>query len=88
MISDQILKARKDHECGACLWIEDLLKEQIFSFSEYRQIAKAKKNGWKIKKGEYYTKQVYKDGGGEFFTFKGITVMHEICIKHGLYQYA
>ena len=78
--------ARKDYYCMACDWINNGIGFNGigFSFSEYREIVKAKQNGFKIKKGEKYIRQFLNDGGGcyEFIAKQSI---HDICVKHDLY---
>ena len=77
-------KARKDHNCDACVFINESWGYVDFSFSELRLIVKARRSNYKIKKGQYYTKQVNKFDG-EIYTFKAIPEMHKICINHDLY---
>jgi hypothetical protein len=67
-LSDQIITARKDYKCNAC----NILKEFFgmngrtytgFTFSELRQIIQAKREGWKILKGQKYRKYIIKYDG-------------------------
>ena len=89
VLSESIPTARKDHECMACDFI---LASGIsgfgYSFSELRLIAKAKAKakGYKILKGQKYIRQnnIF---DGELYTFKAIPEMHDICIKHELYEH-
>ena len=84
-LSDTTPVARKSHQCNAC---DCLLgagwNGMGFSFSEFRAIAKAKRNRWQIQKGQQY---IYRVGvyDGEFCTFKAISEINAICEKHGLY---
>lgn len=77
-------RARKDHDCDACVFINESWGNAFFSFSELRDIVKARMVGYKIKKGQRYTKQFNKFEG-KVYGFKAIPEMHDICIKHDLY---
>ena len=90
LIAELRPKARKDHDCHACEFLNGYydfgLKDLVgigLSFSEWRQIIKAKNNKWKIKKGDIYLRQTVRYD--EISTFKAIPEIHEICIKHDLY---
>ncbi len=86
LISETTPKARKDHYCDASEWLNNNGIGQVsFTFAEYRQIAKAKRNKWRIKKGECYIRQCSKDGS-ELYTFKAIPAIHKICITNDLYE--
>lgn len=79
--------AKKDYSCDACDYI---LKNGIdgnnYPISELRKIVKAKMNGYKILKGERYVMQVNKLDG-DFYVFRAIPEMHELCLKYELYEY-
>lgn len=77
-------KAQKDYHCDACHFIQEYLNQGIFSFAEMRQIVKAKRNNWKIKKGEVYEK-VSGKWDGDFAVFRAIPAMDALCIEHELY---
>jgi len=77
-------KARKDYRCDACEFINEAINEGYFSFAEMRLIVKAKRNGWKIKKGEIYDKCSGKFDG-DFSVFRAIPEMNDLCLKHDLY---
>ncbi len=85
-LSESKPTARKEHNCDACHFI---LASGIngfgYSFSELRAIAKAKRKGYKILKGDKYIRQ-NNLFDGELYTFKAIPEMHDICINHGLYE--
>ena len=85
LLSESSPVARKDHECIACIFIKEMLSGYGWTFAEYREIAKAKKSGWMIKKGQEYVRQnIIQDG--EIFTYKAIPEIHEICIKWGVFD--
>lgn len=86
LISSETPKARKEHRCMACDFLRDDLPNTVsyLNFSEKRDVVKARRNNWKIQKGEVYTKQFLKDGG-DVYGFKAITAIHDICIDHDLY---
>ncbi|KZX78272.1 hypothetical protein A3715_10415 [Oleiphilus sp. HI0009] len=76
--------ARKDYRCDATGYLYEVINEGYFSFSDYRLIVKAKRDRWKIKKGQKYIKVVGK-WDGEFCTFRARPEMHALCEKHNLY---
>ena len=67
-------------------YIRELVYEYTFTFTELRKIVKARRNGWKIKKGEKYIRQNNVDEtSGDFYTYKAIPAIHDICIKNDVY---
>lgn len=76
--------AKKDHRCSACVWIMELICEYDFTFAELREIVKARKNGWRINAGEEYIKQI-NICDGDFYVYKAIPAIHEICIKNDVF---
>ena len=87
VISESKPVARKEHDCYACEWLlANGVNGMGYSFFELRQIAKAKRNKWKIVKGQKYVKQnnVF---DGMVYTYKAIPEIHEICLKHNLYDF-
>lgn len=83
----EVKKARKEYHCDASLFIRDYLNNCIdlpFSFAEKRAIILAKRNGWKILKGQPYTKQ-FNSVDGETYKFRAIPSMHQICLKYKMY---
>lgn len=81
-----IKKARKDHACMASVWLRECLGDlSSLTFGELRVIAKARKNGWKIKAGEPYIRQ-NNIQDGEYYVFKAIPEIHQICLKHKVYE--
>ena len=86
VLSEQTPTARKEHECMASEFIYNLgINGCGYSFAELRIIAKAKRNKYKIIKGQKYIRQNNKYNG-ELYAFKAIPEMHEICLKHDLYE--
>ena len=79
--------ACKDYICDSCMILIESLPymSDSLTFNEKRAIVKARRNKWKIKKGQVYSKQVNKMDG-EIYNFKSIPEIHEICLKHDLYQ--
>lgn len=77
-------KARKEYRCDACEYINSVINEGYFSFAEMRLIVKAKRDGWKIKKGQIYDK-VKGKWEGDFSIFRARPEMNELCLKHDLY---
>jgi hypothetical protein len=70
----------------ACDFLQEDLMDVMdrVTFSEKRDIVRAKRNQWQIKKGEKYTNQFLVDGS-YCWSFKGITAIHEICLEYELY---
>lgn len=86
VISDNTRKSRKDHNCCACEWLLNYGLGQVdFTFAEYRTIAKAKRNKWRVKKGETYLSQCNVQDG-DIQTIKAIPAIHDLCVKYDLYQ--
>lgn len=75
--------ARKDYNCSACEWIREDISG--FEFAELRKIVMARKNGWKIKKGQRYIKQI-NICDGDFYVYKAIPDIHDICIEHDIFD--
>lgn len=84
LISEAFVKARKNYPCDACEILRNFLGDEKFTISEYREIVKAKRNGWKIKKGQMYLRQVLKDGS--IYTWRAIIGIDDICRDHDLYE--
>ena len=84
---ETIKKARKDHSCDACVFLRENIGELdkgTLTFSELRAVARAKANGYKIKKGESYKSQ-FNEMDGDVYTFKYIPEISAICFKYNLY---
>lgn len=78
-------KARKDYRCDACTFLFEIDPCELgLTFSEKREVVKARQKRYKILKGEIYVRQFNKDGG-DTWTFRAIPAIHDICIKHDLY---
>jgi hypothetical protein len=85
LISETKRKARKEYSCMASDYIVNMgFYHTNLQFGELRQIAKAKRAKWKIKKGETYIRQCCEQDGA-IYTFRAIPAMHELCLKYGLY---
>lgn len=85
VLSNSTHTAAKNHHCSACEWIRESLNDYDFTFTERRTIVKARRNGWMIKTGEkYFVQNNVQDG--EFYVFKAIPAIHEICLEHDIYE--
>lgn len=87
-LKQTMLKARKNHDCMACEWINNAgvpLRGYTFTFSEWRALINARENNWQIQKGDLYLNQRNIDCG-DIFTFKAIPAIHDICIKYDYYD--
>jgi hypothetical protein len=76
--------AKKDYPCNASEWVYESLMYVKFTFSEKRDIVKAKRNGWKVKKGEKYIRQ-FNTEGGDTWAYIAIPAMDELCQKYDLF---
>lgn len=86
VLSESEPVARKPHDCMASGFIlAHGVNGNGYSFAELRAIAKAKKNKYKVIKGQKYIRQ-NNTFDGELYTFKAIPEMHEICLNHELYD--
>ena len=85
VLSEQTPIAKKQHTCNACEFINESWGDAYFTISELRLIVSARRNGYKIVKGQRYIKQ-NNVCDGEFYTFKAIPEMHDICLKYDLYD--
>lgn len=79
--------ARKKYDCSASEWLSNIgdLRDYTFTFYEWRQIIKARDNDWKISPGDLYLYQRNKYEGN-FYTFRAIPEIHDICIKYDYYE--
>ena len=77
--------AKKDHNCGACEWILNSCDWGMFTFAELRIIVKARRDGWKIKKGQKYIKCSGR-WNGEWDTFRARPEINDLCQKYDIYQ--
>ena len=85
ILSESSHIADKDHHCSACDWLCQVLHDFKFTFAERRDIVKARKDGWMIKKGKKYIVQ-NNVACGEFYVFKAIPEIHDICLDYDLYE--
>lgn len=46
--------ARKPYRCNASEWLREALGDMNFTFAEWKAIAKAKRNDWRIMPGSIY----------------------------------
>lgn len=82
-----INRAMKDYECVACLWIENMCRNDIIdtlTFSELRSYARAKANGFKILKGQPYIREPMVCDG-DFFVQRCIPEIRAINIKYDIW---
>ncbi len=81
--------ARQDHECNACLWLDNGALDDIafeLSFAQKRDVVKhIRHNKGQIKKGDRYLFAVGIQDG-EIVNTKSIPEIHAICIEFELYE--
>jgi hypothetical protein len=80
--------AKKVHNCMASEWIVNGDLHETFrccDWQEKRAIIRARRNKWRIQRGQKYMRQAV-IWEGVFCTFKAIPEMHDICVKYDLYQ--
>lgn len=81
VLSDKLVKARKDYNCDATTYLHELGDHDIFTPEEMEIINNT--NG-EIKKGNIYREVVGKFEG-ELFTFRAIPEIDDICLNYDLY---
>lgn len=87
ILSESEPVARKPYDCMACEWIlNGGIDGEGFTRPELRALSKARKNKWQIVKGQKYIRQNNKLGD-DIYTFKAIPEIHDICLKHDLYEF-
>jgi hypothetical protein len=86
-------KARKDHNCDACVWLvnsfghaSEIAYELDLTEDEARAVSKAEHNKWQIKKGDEY---LFWSGkyDGEICSSHSIPEIDEICAKYDIYDF-
>ena len=86
VLSENTPTARKEHDCMACEWVWNTGIDRCgFTRPELRTLSKARKNEWRILKGEKYIRATIKDDA-DIYTFKAIVAVHDICLKYDLYE--
>jgi len=86
LLSESRPVARKEHECMASDFIINSGWDgDDWTPEEQQDIADARHDNWKIKKGEEYIRQTVKQDG-EILTFKAKYALHQICIKYDFYD--
>lgn len=80
--------ARKSYPCDASIWIYETQawQDYDFTYAELRIIAKMRRNGWRILKGQRYIKQV-SVLDGKLIVWRGLPEIHQICLKYDIYEY-
>ena len=82
--------ARKDYPCEASEWlVEDcyyLDDIGSLTFSEKKVLVKARRNNWKVKKGDKYIRFTQRSCEGQIFDSKVIPEIHAICLKYDIYE--
>ena len=79
--------ARKNYGCDACVWIIEGLPDVAdgLTFSELRSIVTARKNGWRVMKGEKHSQATIVGCDNDLFSWRAITAIHDICQKYEIY---
>lgn len=89
VIKQRLVKhARAEYECMASIYVKDMLSYYCngdFTFAEMRLIVEARRNGWRIRKGDPYVYQFNKYEG-DTLTFRAIQAMHDLCVKYDYYS--
>lgn len=92
LISEKLVRARKDYYCDACHFLlggendlRKLFNDYSFTFAEKRALVNARENRFKIKKGDLYVKQCV-SLDNSLFTFRAILEIHQINIKYDTYE--
>jgi hypothetical protein len=87
----KIVIARKNYGCDACEWITPMDDIAVFAleltFTERRAIVKARKNGWRILKGEpCLTYTLVSCDGKDIIRCRAIPEIDAINIKYDVYM--
>ncbi len=85
VLSESTPVASKDYDCMACEWINNKWGDCEFTVSELKLIAKARRNDYKVKKGDKYIRQSNKYEG-KVYDFIAIPEMHDICLANDIYE--
>ena len=87
VLSEYRPTAIREHDCMACEWILNGggIDGAGFTRPELRTLSRARKNKWKIIKGQEYIRQG-NTHDGEIYTFRAIPEIHKICLKYDLYE--
>jgi hypothetical protein len=88
----KIVTARKNYGCDASVWITEggMDTDEWFlselSFTEKRALVKARKNGWRVMKGEKCVVQTLVSCDSQIIiTWRAIPEIHQINIRHDMY---
>jgi len=86
VLSEGMPKARKAHRCDAseCLLMAGI-DVMDFTMTERRALVMMRRNGWRILKGQRYTRQS-NVREGRLYTFKASPEMHQLCLDYDLYE--
>lgn len=89
----KIVTARKNYGCDACVWVteSDVLENEHWlnelSFAEKRAIVKARKNGWRVMKGDKCLIHTLVSCDGKLImTWRAIPEIHTINSNHCMYE--
>jgi hypothetical protein len=85
LLSQSTPIAKKDHPCDACHWLNEGGFPDGVTISEIKAYIRAKRDGFKIKKGQKYIKHV-QIWCGDFSVFKARPEIDAICHKYELYE--
>lgn len=79
--------AQKNYTCDGCDWINENLCDFIdeLTFTEKRELVRARKNKYKIIKGQTYVKTTGM-WEGEFSVYRSIPEIDKICEQHGVFD--
>jgi hypothetical protein len=85
VLVDEIVTARKTYFDDAYFSVMEFVYDEIFSYQEYREIIKVKKQKGKILPGQKYRRLVYKDNG-QLITWRESLSMSNLMHKYELYE--
>jgi hypothetical protein len=88
----KVVTARKNYGCDACICITEAGMDQDerflsdLSFAEKRALVKARKNGWRVMKGEKcVVHTLVSCDHSIIMTWRAIPEIHELNIRHDMY---
>lgn len=87
VISESTPIARKNYGCDASIWINEypeVVDDAEINFTDRRTIAKMRKNGWRIMKGEKHKQQTVISCDGDMISLRASIPILNILYKYDL----
>lgn len=91
LIEHKVVRARKDHHCDGCSQLLDfgstdqIIEEYKLTDTEIISLLGAKKEGFRILKGQTYISQFCRDDG-YVYTWKSRPEIYNILVKYKIFE--